>query len=456
MRMLLPKKSVRDLNGNGNTQELTETLDPDRAEALQAERQASTRALGSRQEQLSGSLEEMARLAGYLRNLEQMVGDFRAPFLQELSAHKQDHGELITTRAILEQTAERLGLSRERERALAAQVANLEVRLSELVDERQHREGLFQDAAVELDRTRTSLAETEGRAESAAAALRDAQVRGKQLEEDIAFLRKQGQEDDSFRREVDALLARASQEALLLEEEAATLRRRLSHSTQEALRLTDIEAELQAQLAAERARMIPLQAAVEQAGAEVLQVRTQAEEQGTAARSEAAALNTRLETSNARANRLESLNADLARRLSEATSKHRVDERRANEVFTAGERAAERAAALEEELSGARNSNAAVERARLTALERADQLAKLVQNHELTIRRAEERMRQMQARLDAGAAELEDLRSAAEQRAQGAGAEIQRLRADLAIAEAGLQSAREDRQHRGAYEPRVA
>ena len=444
MRMLLPRKPVRD--AEMTSRELMETLEPERAEAIQADRQASTKQLGARQELLGSSLDEIARLAGHLKHMEQMVSDIRRPLDEELSTHKQEHGELITTRAVLDQTTERLTETRDRERALAARLASLELSLAEGEAERQARDSVIEDHRLELDRLRTSLNESDARADAAAAGLRDATLRMKQLEEDTAFLRKQAQEDDSFRREIDALLARASQEALLLEEEAATLRRRLEQATADAFRLSNLEVELQAQLANERARMIPLQAATERAQAELLQLKGHAEEQVSAARSEITALNTRLETSAARANRLESLNADLSRRLSEAVSKHRTDERRTSEIQTSAERTLERAAGLEEELSAQRSAGASLERARLAALERADQLSKLLQNHEVTVRRAEERLRDMQAKLEASTAELESTRRAQEQSASGASAEMERLRADLAIAEAGLKSAHEERE----------
>ncbi len=448
MRMLMPKRSGREIGLL--SAEPAEPLEGERAETVQADRQTATKALGARQELLGSTLDEIGRLAGHLKNLDQMVGELRSPLEEELSAHKHELGELITTRALLDQATERLHQSRDGERALAHRVAGLELALSEAQAERHARDGALQDSGLEVDRLRTSLTETEARAESSALALRDATLRMRQLDEDMVFLRKQSQEDDSFRREIDALLARASQESLLLEEEAATLRRRLEQATSEAFRLSNVESELQAQLVNERARLIALQAATERAQAELLQLKSQAEEQSAASRSEIAALATRLETSGARANRLETLNADLARRLSEAASKHRTDERRVSEVHTAGERTAERAAAFEEELTAQRNANAALERARLAALERADQLSKLLQSHEMTMRRAEERLRDMQVKLEATLAEQDTQRQTAEQAGADSAAEIERLRADLAIAEAGLKSAHEERgrQHR--------
>ena len=444
MRMLLPKRPIRD--AEAPTRELMEALEPERADAIQADRQASTKALGARQELLGSSLDELARLAGHLKHMEHMVGEIRGPLNDELLSHKHEHGELITIRAVLDQTTERLAETRERERALGAKVATLELALSESHLERQVQDSAIEDVRLEIDRLRTSLNESDVRGDGSAAALRDATLRMKQLEEDAAFLRKQAQEDDSFRREIDALLARASQEALLLEEEAATLRRRLEQATADAFRLSNLEMDLQAQLANERARMIPLQAATERAQAELLQLKGQAEEHVSAARSEITALNTRLETSAARANRLESLNADLSRRLSEAVSKHRTDERRTSEIQTSSERTLERASSLEEELTAQRTANASLERARLAALERADQLGKLLQSHEVTMRRAEERLRDMQLKLEASTGELEAGRRAQEQSSAGTSAEMERLRADLAIAEAGLKSAHEERE----------
>ncbi len=443
MRMLMPKRSTREMGGP--SPEPAESLDGDRVEAVQADRQQATKALGARQELLGGTLEEIARLSGHLRRLDEIVGELRSPLEEEMVAHRHELGELITTRALLDQTSERLQQSRDGERSLANRVASLELALEGAHNDRHARDLSLQDVSLELDRLRTALTETEARAENSALALRDANLRMRQLDEDLAFMRKQSQEDDSFRREIDALLARASQESLLLEEEAGTLRRRLEQTTSEAFRLSSVESELQAQLANERARLIALQAATERAQGELLQLKGQAEEQAAAARSEIAALSTRLETSGARANRLEVLNADLARRVSEATSRHRSDERRVSEVHTAGERTAERAAAVEEELAAQRNANAALERARLAALERADQLGKLLQSHELTMRRAEERLRDMQTKLDASQTEQDTLRKAGEQASTDAATEVERLRADLAIAEAALKTAQEDR-----------
>ena len=161
------------------------------------------------------------------------------------------------------------------------------------------------------------------------------------------------------------------------------------------------------------------QATAERAQADLIQAKAYAEEQSTS--------------------------ADLAKRVSEATAKHRSDERRVSEVQTSGERTAERALALEEELAAQRGANATLERARLTALERAEQLGKLLQSHELTMRRAEERLRALQIKLDASTAEQAALRQSGEQAAACASSEIERLRAELAMAEAGLKSAHEER-----------
>ena len=443
MRMLMPKRTGRDF---GSPVALSlETLDEERAAVIQESRQRATNALGARQERLGSTLDEVARLSGHLKHLDGLVAELRQPLQDELVAHRNELGDLITTRALLEQTAQRLQQSRRGEQELAAHVAGLELALETAQAERNTHDTAGQDARLEIDRLRTVVADTGLRADNALQALNDATLRMRQLEEDIAFLRRQNQEDDAFRREVDALLARASQESLLLEEEVATLRRRLEQATSDAFRLAGVEAELQGQLSNERARAAAEQATAERAQADLIQAKAYAEEQSTSARSEISALSTRLETSGARAARLETLNADLAKRVSEATAKHRSDERRVSEVQTSGERTAERALALEEELAAQRGANATLERARLTALERAEQLGKLLQSHELTMRRAEERLRALQIKLDASTAEQAALRQSGEQAAAGASSEIERLRAELAMAEAGLKSAHEER-----------
>jgi len=443
MRMLLPKKPLRELDLSPFV--MAEPLEPARAEALEAEQHASTHDLGARQEVLSSTLEEIARLADHLKRLEPMVGELRAPLASEMAAHKREHSELITVRAVLEQTSERLTDVQERERMLLGNLAVVETQLENAQAAHHAKDVLLEDTTLQIDRLCNALQEAEAKAVNTSEALRDSNLRLAELQEDASVLRRQAQEDDEGRREVDMLLAKANQNMLLLEEETANLRRRSAQSTNDAARFARGEQEALAQLQQERNRIAPMQAQMESAQAEVLALTRAMAEQSDAACAGIAELHTRLETAVVRGNRLEALNADLSRKLSDAGTQQRTAGRRANEGLVAVERATERVKVLEEEVAQHRAANAAVERARLVALERADQLGKLLQTHEVAMRRGEERVRELQTKLDGLIADTELTRRAADQRLSDATVEIERLRAETAITESALKAARSER-----------
>ena len=430
------KPASHDLSGAPAVQP-----DPD----VDTQRRAATHAIGERQERLVGALEATQQLSGQLAALEKMLGDLREPLNDEFSSYRRDHAELVVARASTTKLAEALEESRTRQADASERLERTEQDWRESDAARLRAERQLESVEIEFGRLREEAKQLEVRGEALGADLRTARLQIKQLEEDAATLRDQQVQDEERRREMDSLLAHASQEALLLEEEAARLRRRAEQTGTELARVLRSEEAAQVQLEAERSRALALQATAERAQTEAQGLARQLEERAEAFRAETAALAGRLETASARASKLETLNADLSGRHSEAVAGQRQAERRLAETHTGVDRSNERLQRLEQELAEQRAGQAATERARLAAVERAEQLARTLQAHETTVRRAEERLRDQQARLEASAAEGEQRRREHEEETTRQAAEVHRLRTELALAEASLETARRER-----------
>ena len=425
--------------------ELAQQLEEPRAEALENEKLAATQAIGARQEVVTSKLEGIAELLEQLQALKPLVDEMREPLNEELIAYRQHHTDLITTRAVLEQTSDRLEDVRRNEAKLAARVDALEGQLEDARLSHQRAEASVEAYQIDLGQLRDAKEQVETSAAGLTSQLRDAELRGKQLEEDAAILRAQGEQDADRYREIDTLLANASQAAQIDEEEAAAIRRRLEQAETDLARLNRAEADAQGLLKTERARAHALSLAGERAQAEVLNLGRALEERSEVARSELAAMSIRVETLTARSAKLEALNASLIGRLSDADMGQRQVERHTRDLQVSLDRANERVEQLEGELGAQRANLTAIERARMAAVERGDQLGRTLQAQDTTVRRAEERLRELQARIDAVAADQELARRALDQQKDEAAAEMERLRAELTMSEAGLQAARRDR-----------
>ncbi len=382
----------------------------------------------------------------HLRAIEPLLSEIRQPVAEEFEARRAEHAELIALRANYEQALRQVAAAQTEERELSARLATTEVALSESDARRQAQDATLEDNALEIDRLRNGLLQSELKVGNLDASLRDSTARIEHLVQDVETLRTQSQDIDTRRGEAEAALARASQDNALLTEEVVTLKKRVDQAGLDVARLSRIETDLEAQIAAERARELrpprtPWPCTRPTAGRHHVAWTAMVE----AGRAEISALQTRLETASGRADKLEEMNGQIAQRLAESSAQQQAVERRAGDLNVALERALDRIRSLEDEAETLRQRHAGVDTARAAAIERADQLAKGAVTHDKALKRAEERALQLKARIDA-LQESHDLsRRQQEEKLVELQTQIDRLTSEAALAEGALEAARRDR-----------
>jgi crescentin len=405
----------------------------------------STQAIGVRYETIHGGLDSIARVVEHLRAIEPLLSEIRQPVAEEFEARRAEHAELIALRANCEQALRQAAAAQAEERELAARLAQTETALGEAEARNQAQDSALEDNALEIDRLRNGLLQSDLKVGSLDASLRDATARIEHLVQDVDTLRTQSQDIDTRRGEAEAALARVQQQNALLTEEVATLKKRLDQAGIDVARLSRVETDLEAQVAAERARIQAAENALAVHQTDSARTIRGLESQVETSRAEISALQTRLETASGRADKLEEMNGQIAARLADSSAQQQAVERRAGDLNVALERALERIRSLEDEAESLRQRHAGVDTARAAAIERADQLAKAALAHEKTLKRSEERANQLRTRLDAAQAIQDEARRQHEDKVAELQAQIDRLTSEAALAEGALEAARRDR-----------
>jgi crescentin len=442
MRLL----SKGDRNTKGGVKPVMLAAENDRPETEGADRLVeATQAIGVRYETIHGGLDSISRVVEHLRAIEPLLAEIRSPVAEEFEARRAEHAELISLRAAFEQAARQLAAAQAEERELSAKLAASDAALTESDARRQALDVALEDGALEVDRLRNGLQQSELKVGGLEAALRDASGRADHLTQDVETLRVQTQDIDARRGESEAALAAAKQQSALQLEELGTLKKRLDQAGSDVARLSRIETELEAQIAAERARVLATENALTTVQADSARTIRGLESQVESGRAEVSALQTRLETATGRADKLEEMNGQISARLNDSSAQQQAVERRAGDLNVALERALERVRNLEDEVEDLRGRHAGVDTARAAAIERADQLAKTVGAHEKALKRAEERAAQLRTRFEALQASEDEIRRAHDDKVAELQTEIERIRAEAALAEGALESARRDR-----------
>jgi crescentin len=405
----------------------------------------ATQAIGVRYETIHGGLDSISRVVEHLRAIEPLLSEIRGPVAEEFEARRAEHAELIALRAAHDQAARQLAVAQVEERDLSARLAIADAALTESEARRQSLDVALEDGTLEIDRLRNGLQQSELKVGGLEAALRDATARADHLAQDVDTLRLQTQDIDARRGESEAALAAARQQSALQAEELGTVKKRLEQAGADVARLSRIETELEAQVAAERARLLAADNALSTVQADSARTIRGLEAHVEAGRAEALALQTRLETATGRADKLEEMNGQISARLNESSAQQQAVERRAGDLNVALERALERVRNLEDEVEGLRGRHAGVDTARAAAIERADQLAKTVGAHEKALKRAEERAAQLRTRFETLQASEDETRRGHDDKVAEMQAEIERIRSEAALAEGALESARRDR-----------
>ena len=439
--MRLLSKNVRDTKTVKPAMLVEDSVRPEFSERLIE----STQAIGVRYETIHGGLDSISRVVEHLRAIEPLLAEIRQPVAEEFEARRAEHAELIALRANYENALRQVALAQTEERELTAKLAATQTALGESDARIQAQDSTLEDNALEIDRLRNGLLQSDLKVGNLDASLRDATARIEHLVQDVDTLRTQSQGIDARRGEAEAALARVSQENALFVEEIVTLKKRIDQAGIDLARLSRIETDLEAQIAAERARIQAAENALAVHQADSGRTIRGLESQVEAGRAEISALQTRLETATGRADKLEEMNSQISQRLAESSAQQQAVERRAGDLNVALERALDRIRSLEDEGEGLRQRHAGVDTARAAAIERADQLAKAAVAHDKTLQRAEERANQLRVRLEAMQEAQDAARRQHEEKVGELQAQIERLTSEAALAEGALEAARRDR-----------
>ncbi|WP_419253438.1 intermediate filament-like cell shape determinant CreS [Caulobacter sp. ErkDOM-YI] len=439
--MRLLSKNVRDTKTVKPAMLVEDVSRPEFSERLIE----STQAIGVRYETIHGGLDSISRVVEHLRAIEPLLAEIRQPVAEEFEARRAEHAELIALRTNYEQALRQVALAQTEERELTSKLAVTRTALGESDARIQAQDSTLEDNALEIDRLRNGLLQSDLKVGNLDASLRDATARIEHLVQDVDTLRTQSQDIDTRRGEAEASLARANQENALLVEEVATLKKRIDQAGIDIARLSRIETDLEAQIAAERARIQATENALAVHQADSGRTIRGLESQVEAGRAEISALQTRLETASGRADKLEEMNGQISQRLAESNAQQQAVERRAGDLNVALERALDRIRSLEDEGEGLRQRHAGVDTARAAAIERADQLAKAAVAHDKTLQRAEERANQLRVRLEVMQEAQDTSRRQSEEKLGELQAQIERLTSEAALSEGALEAARRDR-----------
>ena len=432
--------------GNAKGERGAESAAPEGSPAARAE---AAGVIGERFETIQDSLDQLGEMAQQFGRFESLLTQLRQPLEAEFKARRDNHVEVINLRAANAELTERLEEAVAELRSQGASLIQAESRADEMGAQAGETAAALQDARLELDRVRNQLSQASNRIEAFEASERLTSQRLRELEQDLEGLRNQLKLAEAQRSESDSARIQLQRDYALAIEEGGVMRRRAEEGAAEIAALARALAIGEGQLAAERAR-----AAAEQA--ESARALRALENQIEADRSELAALGARLDAATARANGLDVLNAEQGVRLAEVQAAATTAERRADTLQTQLDRALERVASLEATSEEGRQRLAAMDVARLAAVDRAEALAKSAMTHDKAIARAEDRMLKLQAKLDSTEAEYQARVKALNEQVSALRGELEGARAEAAMSAAALDAARRERTGRPALDPQAA
>lgn len=400
--------------------------------------EADAGVIGERFELIQGGFDQLVELAERFRAFEPLVEQMRQPLSAEFQARREEYVELIGLRGANRELTQRADGSAEEVRRLTAGLAEANTLNDELSARLAEQSSAVQDSRLEIDRLRSALAQAEARVEALELSGADAARRVRELDQDNAGLRAQVEQGEAQRAAGESARIQSVRDLSLAADENQALKRRMEEVAAELGLLSRNAATVEGQLAAERIR-----AAAD--AAEAQRAQRGLEAQLEAVRTDSAGVYARLDTATARATRLESLNAELAARLSDMQTAGHAGDRQVEDLRTALDRANERVRGLETEAEESRQRQTAMDAARLAAVDRADSLSKGSASQDKALARAEERAAKAQARLEEAGAEHERQVQGLTERLDAARVDLDSIRAEHAMMASALDAARRDR-----------
>jgi len=401
--------------------------------------------IGARFETVSEKLDTAQRVAEEIRELIAMINDLRQPIIDEFRERRVEHAELLASRSVGEAARARVEELERTNMELVSRTASVEAALSDAEARVSAHETALRGRDLEIEELKLERAERRAQLGELEAAHVAAVSRLAELEEDAVTLRSRAETAEGRLRESEAQAVKLQQERVLAEQEFAVLQKRLEHAHGESAQLASRLAQIEEQLSTERKRSNELESAklgaeTENAkGARLMEAKLETQ------RSDLSSLEAKLEAALARAAKLDELNTSLAQRLSDSNLRHKALEDEKRSLAHAQERALASAQAREQEAEAMRRDFLTVEAARAAAVERADELARLAVSREAAAKRGERQIAVLKDRLETAQADHARKRSILDDRLSKMQTDYERERAERAIIEGALETARRDR-----------
>jgi crescentin len=418
-----------------------------------AERTQAAYEIGARFEYVNEKIDDARQVVESLKLLSTILDEIHAPICDEFRERQGEHSELQAALANAESMRQRLEavehqLAEMTRRTTLAETALADAEARLAVQETALRDGEAEIEQLKRERgdARAQLAEAEEARSAAARQVAD-------LIEESAASRLRAELADKRCADSEAQAEQLRQQRLLVEQERDVFERRLEQAVAEAAGLAKRVANLDEMLAAERRAAAELDAAKLAAEAETTTVKRLLEAKLEARGEALSASEVKLETALARAGKLDELNADLRRRLGALSQREKSFEDEKANLLTTLERAEACTRAREQDIEALRRDALALEAARAAAVQRADDLARLAATREAAVKRAERLNAALKDRLEATQADHAHRQAVLDGRLSNIETQFERERAQRAMVEGALETARRDRGLEADYKP---
>jgi crescentin len=410
-----------------------------------AEPQQMSQQIGARIESVTEKLDNAQRAAEEIRTLIGQIGDLRTPIMDEFRERCEEHAELQAARAAAEVSRERIEELEHANLELNTRATSTETALSDSESRVALYEATLRSNDSEIERLKLERSDFRGRLTELEATHAATAARLVEVEDDAAALKSRSETAEAARHASEALVGKLQQERVLIDQEVAVLQKRLDQVSAANAQLTGRLTSVEEQLTVERKRCVEVESARLAAEAENAKAARSLEGKLELQRTEQASLEAKLEAAVARIAKLDELNALLTQRLGETNLRYKASEDEKAAILVAQERATAIALAREQETETMRRDFMSLEAARAAAVERAEELARLAASRETAGRRAERQIAVLKDRLEATQAENARKRAVLDERLSKMQNQYERERAERAITEGALETARQDR-----------
>jgi len=401
--------------------------------------------IGARFELVNEKLDNAQQVAEEIRTLITLIGDLRGPIFEEFRERRIEHAELQALQSTAEAMRQRLDVLERDNVEMTARAAGAEAALTDMESRYNASETTLRSRDSEVEQLKIERAERRAQVVELEEARAAAESAVADLEEETTALRTRAEQGERRYRESEALAAKLQQDRVISEQEHAVLQKRLEQSNSENVGLSSRVAYLDEALTVERKRALDLEGLRLAAEAEVTKVSRMFESKIEAQRGELHALEAKLETAQARSTKLDELNTSLTQRLADASLRHKVLEDEKLMLVLSQERAVATAQAREQEAEIMRRDFLSLEAARAAAVERADELARLASGRETAAKRAERQIVLLKEKLESTQADFARKRAVMDERLSKMQTQYERERAERAIVEGALETARRER-----------